>query len=419
MSPREFALIAIDTTSPTKVFEAEPAVRPKVLLIAPVGIGVGGMIASANLLVEELRRQDLVQLEIIDSTQRYRDCCDLSLFSRVWGGSWHACKVTLSLLISLIKFRPDFVSIWSSASLGLCRDIPLCALARVLGARTHVSFHFGRIPDLAIKRNWEWRLLSLIVRIGTIVSVLDHRSLVALADAFPNRCICQNPNAVDLGWIDEIREKTNSARSKTGCPLLVFVGMALPSKGVVELVEACMGILNEAFELEIVGPIAPEVKSQLTAIAIKREGGVWLRFAGAVSNDEAAQRIASADVFVLPSYSEGFPRSALEAMALGVAIVATNVGAIPEMLQGSHGEVAGVIVPPRDTQSLRLAIEKLLQDPAKRSALGAAARKKCESSYLISDHARSIALSVWAGMPNMEAMRADDEPAGPPRSGRG
>lgn len=396
----------LDTASTPEYFtvkaaEARRNVRQKVLLIAPVGSGVGGMIACANLLVEELRRQDLVQLEIIDSAQRYRDNCDLSLLSRIWGGSWHACNVTMKLLISLVKFRPDFVSIWSSASLGLFRDIPLCALARILGARTHLSFHFGRISDLAIKRNWEWRMLSLIVRIGTIVSVLDHRSLVALADAFPSRCFCQTPNAVDMDWIDEIREKPCAARPAAACPLLVFVGMALASKGVIELVEACAGISDQAFELEIVGPVAPEMERQLTAIAAARKGGHWLRFAGAISNDEAVARVARADVFVLPSYSEGFPRSILEAMALGIAIVATNVGAIPEMLQGNLGEAAGIIVPPRDAKSLRLAIEDLLLDPAKRSALGAAARSKCQASYLISNHARGVALDVWADARNM------------------
>jgi glycosyltransferase involved in cell wall biosynthesis len=184
--------------------------------------------------------------------------------------------------------------------------------------------------------------------------------------------------------------------------------MVLPSKGVIELVEACTGISDRPFELELVGPVAPEIESQLTATAASREGGHWLRFTGAVSNDEAVQRVARADVFVLPSYSEGFPKSVLEAMALGVAIVATNVGAIPEMLQGGHGEAAGIIVPPRDIKNLRLAIEDLLYDSAKRSALGVAARKKCEAAYLVSDHIRRITLDVWKSTRNMEGIKAND-----------
>jgi glycosyltransferase involved in cell wall biosynthesis len=352
------------------------------------------MIAQTNLLVRELRRQDLIELKVIDSTQRYRDYHDLSFFSRVWGGSWQAGRIAIALLVLFLRFKPDAVVIRSSASMGLVRDFVLCALARLLGAPADVAFHFGRIPELAVQRNWEWRLLGLVIRTARTVSVLDRCSRAVLVDSFPNSRIAQIPNAVDLGWIDEIRGRANPGRSKRAVPLFVFVGVVLASKGVVELVDACSRV-DADLELEMVGPVGPEMKVQLYAIAAKREGGRWLRFTGAVSNGEALERIAAADVFVLPSYTEGFPVSVLEAMALGTAIVATRVGAIPEMLQGNDGEAAGIIVPPRDTESLKLAMEDLLQNPAKRSELGAAARRKCEANYQLSDHARRIVSDIW------------------------
>lgn len=371
--------------------------KPRILLIAPVGEGVGGMISQANALVSELEQQKLVDLRVIDSAQRYRDHHDNALLSRAWGGTRQAIKRVVELWGSLLEFKPQSVLIWSSASLGLIRDVVLVALARLSGAKTFVSFHFGRIPQLAIQRNWEWWLLSWVVRMTNGVQVLDCQSMAVLKKNFPNCQIQQFPNAIDFNWIDEIRDRVNTGRSKRSVPLIVFIGMVIPTKGVVELVDACSKILDVDFELEMVGPVGPEMKQNLCVLASGRYDGKWLRFSGAVSREEAVQRIAAADVFVLPSYTEGFPGAVLEAMACGIAIVGTSVGAIPEMLTGNTGEAAGIIVPPRDTENLCSAIKELLKNREKRCELGTAARRKSESNYRLSDLARRWA-ELWIGV---------------------
>jgi glycosyltransferase involved in cell wall biosynthesis len=111
---------------------------------------------------------------------------------------------------------------------------------------------------------------------------------------------------------------------------------------------------------------------------------------------ESVERIASADVFVLPSYSEGFPGAVLEAMACGIAIVATDVGAIPEMLSGNDGEPLGLIVPPRDSASLKLALQDLLDNPTERIPLGQAVYRKCQANYGMTDLARRW-FDLWIG----------------------
>ncbi|MGD0548584.1 MAG: hypothetical protein ABR991_12245, partial [Terracidiphilus sp.] len=154
--------------------------RLKVILIAPVGEGVGGMIAQANLLVRELRRQNLVELEVIDSAQRYRDYHKLGLFTRIWGGSRAASRMAIRLVSLMLEFKPDSVEIRSSASIGLVRDLLFCFLSRLFGVRIGVSFHFGRIPELAKRRNVEWWLLCFVIKMATTVCVLDRGSLAVL-----------------------------------------------------------------------------------------------------------------------------------------------------------------------------------------------------------------------------------------------
>ena len=369
--------------------------KPRVLIIAPIGEGVGGVICQTNQLVHELDKQQLIDFKAIDSTVRYRAVHNLSFLSRAWGGSWQAVRIGAQVLVSCIKFKPEFVQIASSASLGLVRDIVLVFLLRLLGARVFVTFHFGRIPELARQRNWEWRLLSGVVRMASSVQVLDAASKAVLEANFPKSNIHQFPNAVACDWIDAIYGPVRAEETRRSVPRLIFVGMVLPTKGVVELVAACAKISDVDFELEMVGPVGPEMQEQLSGIAAKRNAGRWLNFTGALSRAEAVAHIAAADVFVLPSYTEGFPGSVLEAMACRVAIVATSVGAIPEMLLGDDGKAVGMLVPPRDVGALRLAVEDLLKHPAKRSELGAAARRKCEANYELSGLARHW-VALWA-----------------------
>ena len=70
----------------------------------------------------------------------------------------------------------------------------------------------------------------------------------------------------------------------------------------------------------------------------------------------------SCDIFVLPTYTEGFPNVILESMACGCAIVTTPVGAIPEMLEEENGKQYGILVSPQNVQELKEGIEKMLNN---------------------------------------------------------
>src|SRR6185295_17890657 len=80
--------------------------------------------------------------------------------------------------------------------------------------------------------------------------------------------------------------------------------------------------------------------------------------------EELFELYRTSDVYVLPSLSEGTPRTAVEARAFGCPVVATNVGGIPTSI--SDG-VDGLLVPPRDPAALAAAIDRLLSDEALRA----------------------------------------------------
>lgn len=86
--------------------------------------------------------------------------------------------------------------------------------------------------------------------------------------------------------------------------------------------------------------------------------------------DEVAALIASADILVLPSFAENLPISVIEGMAAGLAVVATPVGAVEDIVR--HEET-GLLVPPGDVEALAAALTRLVEDSVLRARLGAAA----------------------------------------------
>ena len=103
-------------------------------------------------------------------------------------------------------------------------------------------------------------------------------------------------------------------------------------------------------------------------------------FLGPIFGAEKARLLAAADIFVLPSYSEGLPFALLEAMAMGVPVVASDVGAIRDVvIDGVHG----LLIAPRQTAAIADAIEKLAADRHRLARMGAACRARIVSGYSV------------------------------------
>ena len=105
-----------------------------------------------------------------------------------------------------------------------------------------------------------------------------------------------------------------------------------------------------------------------------------IELTGWIDEAEAQRQLAAADLLVLPSHNEGLPMAVLEAMAHGLAIVTTPVGAIPDAIR--DGET-GLLVPARDPQRLADALHRLIADPALRKRLGEGAHARFAAEFSI------------------------------------
>ena len=123
------------------------------------------------------------------------------------------------------------------------------------------------------------------------------------------------------------------------------------------------------------------MRADLTALASVRDEGRWLTFTGQVDGQAALDHVARAYAVALPSHSEGFPVTVLDAMALGKPVVATPVGALPDMLQSEPDEQCGVLVAVGDVRALREAIESLLERPEWARELGQRGKRRVARAY--------------------------------------
>jgi len=152
--------------------------------------------------------------------------------------------------------------------------------------------------------------------------------------------------------------------------VFLFVGHLTKAKGVLDLVKAA-ALLDKkvAWKLYIVGSATAESETATTLQQLNQEYDLQSRIelCGRVSGEELQALYQMADIFVLPSYWEGYGIVFLEAMAEGLPVISTTAGAIPEVV--IDGET-GLLVEPGDVKALSLAMEKLLLSEEERQLLG-------------------------------------------------
>ena len=149
-------------------------------------------------------------------------------------------------------------------------------------------------------------------------------------------------------------------------PRVLFVGGRFEQKGGRDLVDALGPLLGTDVDLDVVTPAPLEPRPGLRVHRLQAD------------DPELVALYQQADLLCLPSHGDAVPWVVLEAMACATPVVASGVGAIPEMLDG---ERAGVIVPVGDVAALRAALTGLLGDPDRRTELGAHGRGLAEERY--------------------------------------
>jgi len=155
-----------------------------------------------------------------------------------------------------------------------------------------------------------------------------------------------SPNGVDAGWL------VSQPVVSSGVRRFLFVGRYERRKGIEELTRVIerLAAAGVPFEFDFVGPIPDQLRLKQSRV----------RYHGTVTDSGRMQAIMQGcDCLVCPSYAEGQPTVIMEAMASGLAVVASDVGAVPAMLDDG----SGLLIPPGDEGALELALRRVIDLP--------------------------------------------------------
>jgi len=269
----------------------------------------------------------------------------------------HALHLTsYGFLAGLSRFQPSIVSVWGTDIL--------------------------EAPDLTPMHRWITK--HALARAGAVTATglrLAEATLLYLPRDKPVSVI---PYGIDLGQFDPAShpraQRPSDARLAVGT-----MSRLSPEKGLEYLLRATALLRDRGTDVDVVvageGPSRDELKALATALKLDER----VTFPGEVGHEDVPGVLAGLDIFAMPSTWEGFGVSALEASAMKLPVVASDIHGIPDV--AIDGET-GLLVPPADPAALADAIERLARDEGLRQRMGEAGRAYVAREYRWEDNAR-------------------------------
>ena len=251
---------------------------------------------------------------------------------------------------AFILFRPDIIHLCCSLSPhGIVRDYICAAVSKILGAKV-VTHYRGNVADFS-QTAWgglSYKILIRLIRMSH-VNILENLPSFRFIDGILADRQHKNhyllPNFVDDAVFDE-KEKWEDKNKKH--LRAIYIGGITHQKGAHDIVKIAPEFKD--IEFVLVGPVLEDFCPLIDNLPVN------VRVLPSMNTREVFKELRKSDFFIFLSHSEGFPGAILEAMAAGLPIVATNVGAIPEIVDNEKG---GYICPPKNIEKIKEAIVKL------------------------------------------------------------
>lgn len=248
-----------------------------------------------------------------------------------------------------------------------------------------LSFGVGaRVPALVVSRRvdfhlqkhsfsrWKYRQAASFIAASRAIAA------ILVADGVPKARISVVHDGIDVDRVARVpaADLHREFWFPRGAPVLVNVAALVPHKGQKFLVDALAHVRRHIADANLVvfgdGELRGALEQQI------RDLGLDKHVVLAGFRDDVLALTRSADLFVMSSVTEGLGSTLLDAMAMGLAVVGTTAGGIPEAVEDG---VTGVLVPPGDSAALGAAIVRVLRDPEARVRMGQAGRARVTAQF--------------------------------------
>lgn len=253
---------------------------------------------------------------------------------------------------------------------------------RLFNSKLVVTAHGGDIDKMARKNPFIFNQTRKILQKANIIIVVGKKLKKDIISDFKidKKKILVVNMGVDRQIFtplpkDEAKAKLNLSKHDWH---ILFVGNLIKAKGLDELIMAFNQLKKEYpnLQLHLIGANKEPVFLAKLQKRIKEESIEDVHFYPPMKQEDIAIWMSAADVYVLPSYIEGFGLSALEAMSCHTPVVGTDVGGLSHLLD----QDAGVLVKPHDVDSLKAGIERVLKDEKLREKLIMNGEKKAQNN---------------------------------------
>jgi glycosyltransferase involved in cell wall biosynthesis len=371
--------------------DGDPA-RPRVVVVAQAAPALGGIASFAQLLATSDAVAQVADVTLLNTTrQAVRTAGRLTR-----GNAVNAAQDAVRVFRA--ARGADVVHLQSAPGrlLPLLRMWLLCVAARAGGARVLCHIHSGRINGGNPEGFRATRAYRLVLgRLGFVEAFLtvSRAGAEVLRPLVPAGTVVEwVDNAVDVAAQPHAQPDRRPAR-------LLFVGTLSRRKGLADLAAAVTALreaVPDGWSLQVVGGAAEVGEAEAGEMtAAFRDVGMGDALVGPRSGEEVRELMARATALVLPSHWEGQPMVILEAMACGLPLVSTRVGAIPDVVR--DGE-EGLLCAPRDIPALTAALRRIVEEPDLCARLGASALERARLHYDVPVLARRLA-PFYAGTP--------------------
>jgi glycosyltransferase involved in cell wall biosynthesis len=260
----------------------------------------------------------------------------------------------LKIFFEIRIINPDIVQV---QSLGI--GIPAWLSRKIL-----------KIPFIIWGRGGDVYQPSYYIRMTSGLILRDADAIIALTEdmriklkEISSREIFVVPNGIDL---DQFNNMFSNVLKEEDFKKIICVGRFHPIKGHQYLIKAMKRVHDEIADAVLILIGDGEERERLEALSIKLDIQKSVQFTGEVPHEQIHSHMHQADIFVLPSISEGFPSVILEAMACGLPIVASRVGGIPDIITN---DTNGYLVEVKDSNDLANKMIILLQDDVLRKKI--------------------------------------------------
>jgi len=292
---------------------------------------------------------------------------------------------TIAALNLLRKLEPDIIHAHEIFSTTTTAVTAKRLLGQPIVATLHGGGAYNEIVRLKKKFLGKYRLKTFKKAVDSFVVISNELDAELKAVGVSERRRSFIPNGVDTDYFKPLSKNEKfPLRSELGLPnsfLVIFTGRLAPEKRLDDLIsiwpvirakypDACLLILGTGSEMP----------------RLKKKAGTGIIFKGVVNT--VLPYLQAADIFVLPSEREGLSVALLEAMSVGLPVLATNVGGTPDVV--THND-SGWLVPYGEPHQLQDGLDKLLIDSDLRKQLGTRARERVVNEYSLPVVAKRLA----------------------------